>query len=64
MFQHLKEAKRFPEALSRFFVAEVILALEFLHSKDIIYRDISMCATFSHFGFLSQELVIAIFHLS
>jgi len=40
MFQHLKEAKRFPEALSRFFVAEVILALEFLHSKDIIYRDI------------------------
>ncbi len=40
MFQHLKEAKRFPETLARFFLSEVILALEFLHSKDIIYRDI------------------------
>jgi serine/threonine protein kinase len=40
LFQHLKEAKRFPENLARFYAAEIILAMEFLHSKDIIYRDI------------------------
>ena len=40
LFQHLKEAKRFPENLARFYAAEVILAIDFLHSKDIIYRDI------------------------
>jgi hypothetical protein len=41
LFQHLKEAKRFPENLARFYAAEIILAVEYLHSKDIVYRDIS-----------------------
>ncbi len=35
-------AGRFPEDLCRFYISEVILALDFLHSHDIIYR-VSTC---------------------
>eukprot|EP01133_Synstelium_polycarpum_P017404 gene17404-20763_t len=34
------KAGRFPEELSKFYIAEVITSLEYLHSNDIIYRDI------------------------
>lgn len=30
----------FPEHVARFYITEVILALEFLHKHDIIYRDL------------------------
>lgn len=31
---------RFSEQRAKFYLAEIILALEYLHSKDIIYRDL------------------------
>lgn len=40
LFQHLKTFRRFPEEQTRFYAAEIILALEYLHGKDIIYRDL------------------------
>lgn len=40
LFYHLKRAKRFPEDLTRFYAAEVLLVLEMLHNQDIIYRDL------------------------
>jgi len=40
LFYHLRKATRFSEELACFYIAEVILALEFLHSNDIIYRDL------------------------
>lgn len=30
----------FPEDKARFFIAEILLALKDLHSRDIIYRDL------------------------
>jgi len=38
LFFHLQRDKRFPEARARFYAAEIVSALEYLHSLDIIYR--------------------------
>ncbi|KYQ91197.1 protein kinase 3 [Tieghemostelium lacteum] len=40
LFHHLQKAGKFPEELAKFYIAQVILALNYLHSNDIIYRDI------------------------
>ena len=40
LFYHLNKHKRFLEQEVRFFAAEIILALEYLHSKKILYRDL------------------------
>lgn len=40
MFQHLSLEECFTESRAQFYAAEIILALDFLHSKNIIYRDL------------------------
>ncbi|KAF7726218.1 camp-dependent protein kinase catalytic subunit [Apophysomyces ossiformis] len=40
LFTLLRKNKRFSEDLGRFYAAEVLLALAYLHSKDIVYRDL------------------------
>lgn len=40
LFSHLRTAGRFSTDVTRFYTAEIVLALESLHSKDIIYRDL------------------------
>ncbi|CAI5457738.1 unnamed protein product [Closterium sp. Yama58-4] len=35
-----QKGKRLPEAAARFFVAEVLLALEYLHCHGVVYRDL------------------------
>lgn len=40
MSRALHRDKRFTEERSKMYLAEVILALEDLHKKDIIYRDL------------------------
>ena len=40
LFFHLSRHKRFPESWTRFYAAELLLALGHLHSKGIIYRDL------------------------
>ncbi|KAJ3213635.1 camp-dependent protein kinase catalytic subunit [Dinochytrium kinnereticum] len=40
MFTHLKKNRRFPEMVARFYTAEILLALEYIHAKDIVYRDL------------------------
>jgi serine/threonine protein kinase len=40
LFFHLRRAQRFTEEKTRFYAAEVILALNYLHSMGIIYRDL------------------------
>lgn len=40
LFWHLQKEGRFDEAQTKFYVAELILALQHLHSHGIIYRDL------------------------
>ena len=40
LFQHLRTAKFFPEDKVRYYAASIGLALEYLHEKGIVYRDI------------------------
>jgi serine/threonine protein kinase len=40
LFMHLKKRKRFGELEVRFFAAQIILGLTFLHEKSIIYQDL------------------------
>ncbi|QPG77112.1 cAMP-dependent protein kinase catalytic subunit [Brettanomyces nanus] len=40
LFTLLRRSKTFPNQVAKFYSAEVLLALEYLHSKNIIYRDL------------------------
>jgi len=40
LFTYINREKRFSEERARFYAAEIILALEYLHEMDIIYRDL------------------------
>jgi len=40
LFFHLCESKRFTEERARFYAAEILLALEYVHSLKIVYRDL------------------------
>lgn len=40
LFNHLQKAGRFDEVRAKFYIAELILALQHLHQHDIVYRDL------------------------
>uniref|UniRef100_A0A1D1XFA4 cAMP-dependent protein kinase n=1 Tax=Anthurium amnicola TaxID=1678845 RepID=A0A1D1XFA4_9ARAE len=40
LFSILRKSQRFPDHIAKFYAAEVVLAFEYLHAKDIIYRDL------------------------
>jgi len=40
LFFHLGKLGKFPEHRARFYAAEIILAISYVHSLDIIYRDL------------------------
>ena len=40
LYFHIRKEKKFAEEKARFYAAEIILAIEYLHKKDIIYRDL------------------------
>lgn len=40
LFSHLRRAGRFSNDVTRFYAAEIVLAIEYLHGIDIIYRDL------------------------
>ncbi|KAJ1558100.1 camp-dependent protein kinase catalytic subunit [Nowakowskiella sp. JEL0078] len=40
LFSYLRRVGRFPDQVAKFYAAEVVLAFEYLHSKDVIYRDL------------------------
>lgn len=40
LFYHLRTSQRFSENRARFYIAQIILALESLHQLGVIYRDL------------------------
>eukprot|EP01035_Chromulina_nebulosa_P020561 gene20561-26666_t len=40
LFYHLSRMKKFPEHLTRFYAAEITMALDVLHANDVVYRDL------------------------
>ncbi|XP_059728564.1 LOW QUALITY PROTEIN: RAC-beta serine/threonine-protein kinase-like [Haemorhous mexicanus] len=42
LFFHLSRERVFPESRARFYGAEIVSALEYLHSRDVVYRDIKL----------------------
>jgi serine/threonine protein kinase len=40
LFSHLRRAGRFPSHVARWIAAEIVVTLEYLHSKNIVYRDL------------------------
>jgi serine/threonine protein kinase len=40
LFSHLRRAGRFSADVTRFYLACIVLAIEYLHAKNIIYRDL------------------------
>mmetsp|Transcript_19019 Transcript_19019/g.31709 ORF Transcript_19019/g.31709 Transcript_19019/m.31709 type:complete len:492 (-) Transcript_19019:2664-4139(-) len=40
LYYHIGQRGRLPEAFARFYAAEIALALGYLHSKGIVYRDL------------------------
>jgi protein kinase A len=40
VFSHLRRAGRFSADVTRFYLASIILAIEYLHAQNIIYRDL------------------------
>mmetsp|Transcript_23537 Transcript_23537/g.47620 ORF Transcript_23537/g.47620 Transcript_23537/m.47620 type:complete len:327 (-) Transcript_23537:1241-2221(-) len=39
-FTHLRKAGRFDDYTAKFYAAHIILIFEYLHSKDVVYRDL------------------------
>lgn len=39
-FTHLRLCGRFPEETARFYSAQIVLAFEYLHSMNVVYRDL------------------------
>ena len=40
LFYHLRKSGKFTESRAKFYAAEILLALDYLHQNDIIYRDL------------------------
>lgn len=40
LFSLLRKSQRFPNPVAKFYAAEVVLALEYLHDMNIVYRDL------------------------
>jgi serine/threonine protein kinase len=40
LYSYLRKAGRFPIGVARFYASEILLAIEYLHSFDIAYRDL------------------------
>ncbi|KAF4654405.1 hypothetical protein FOL46_008735 [Perkinsus olseni] len=40
LFSHLRKAGRLPNEEARFYAAEIVLAFQYMHSLDVVYRDL------------------------
>jgi serine/threonine protein kinase len=42
LFTHLSDCVTFTEARARFYIASVLLGLQHMHSKGVVYRDLKL----------------------
>lgn len=40
IFYHMNKVLRFSEKVAKFYFAEIVIALEYLHQNNIFYRDL------------------------
>ena len=52
LFSVLREKTLFDEDTAKFFAASVLLAFEYMHSMNIVYRDLKVRCFFGHCGAL------------
>ena len=45
LFTHLRDAGRFNDTAARFYAAEVLLAIDYLHARNVVYRDLKVPLT-------------------
>lgn len=55
LFFHLRQNKTFSESRTRYYGAEILLALEYLHDRNIVYRDMKVC-----FGTFIEKCLISL----
>ena len=48
LFYHLTKTKGFGEERSRFYGAEIAVAIGFLHQHNVVYRDLKVCIRSFH----------------
>lgn len=48
LFFHLSRDRVFTEDRARFYGAEIVSALEYLHSRNVVYRDLKVTPALSH----------------
>ena len=55
LFHHLQREQRFNEERSRFYSAELLLALEHLHELNVVYRWVNLIAYVTKHSFILSE---------
>ena len=55
LYFHLARERQFSEERTRFYGAEIVCAIDYLHKKAIIYRDLKVC--FLGYGHFSVKMV-------
>ena len=62
MFQ-IQRARKFDETRARFYSAEVMLALQYLHRHGVIYRQDICCDLCTFFTFIIYRIANSLYHL-
>lgn len=57
LFFHMSRERVFTEDRARFYGAEIVSALEYLHSRDVVYRDLKVFNTLGKFLQLFIDLL-------
>lgn len=47
LFFHLSRERLFSEERTRFYGAQILLALDYLHTRGVIYRDLKVSANYA-----------------